>query len=117
MTTTTQKPVINLRPLERTVVNTPTQQDYTTLMRVLECSGWRWCAGDQDTRKDPTNLNWWNLYKEETCIGDHLSCKSLHLYPKRSTGGIKVILPEEFYRIEKVTLKDIFQINRWFDTR
>ena len=45
------------------IYNTKTQSDYDSLMSDLESKGYKWIS-----RKKPTALNFWNVYKENTCI-------------------------------------------------
>ena len=58
------KPKLDLTPIEKTTVYTPTQEDYWDLMRVYECGGWKWSVG----RSLPTQKSFWGDYKENTCI-------------------------------------------------
>jgi len=116
-----EKPTIMLKPLDHVAIHTPTRQDYKTLMRVCECADWNWCRGDQPIGQAPTKFDGWKCYKEETCISDDLHCKALH-YTSRSginnfllRQGYKILLPEDFYEFQKLSLRQILQINRWFD--
>jgi len=113
------KPILSLTPLEKTAVNTPTQEDYDVLMQVYECGGWKWNLGEL-----PTQFNCLNLYKEKTCV-----YAGIDFFSKR-TGIIrfndmdfyrendwKVIFPQEFYDTQnpKIHLKMLKEINKWFD--
>jgi hypothetical protein len=102
-----QKPNIKLTPLEKTVVNTPTRQDYTTLMRVYECGGWKW----EDEESPTFSAVPWN-FSETMCI--RAEDKPRYGF-KDEYEGYNIILPEEFYEIQKVSLRQILQINRWFE--
>ena len=45
------------------IYRTRTQSDYDSLMSDLESKGYEWIS-----RKKPTSKNYWNVYKENTCI-------------------------------------------------
>lgn len=115
-----EKPTIKLTPLEKTVVSTPTLQDFDILMRVYEC-------GDTirlwDSRLLPTQGKFFQTYKSETCVCETFfsSFKSSSLsYASKEhflDAGTRIILPEEFYEVQKVTLRQIIEVNRYFDTR
>ena len=45
------------------IYRTKTQEDYDALMYELEGKGYKWIS-----RKKPTTPNFWNVYKENTCI-------------------------------------------------
>ena len=46
-----------------TIYHTETIEDYDALMYELEGKGYKWIS-----RRKPTALNFWNVYKENTCI-------------------------------------------------
>jgi hypothetical protein len=103
----TQKPRITLTPLERTVINTPTKQEYTTLMRVYECGGWKWEEGVSPTYR---GMPW--DFSETICIRANDEPR----YGFRDEyEDYTIILPEDFYEIQKVSLRQLLQINRWFE--
>ncbi len=110
------KPKLNLTPIEKTVVSTPTQEDYWDLMRVYECGGWEWGDGTL-----PIRHNYWETYKEETCMEvgiDILRNKGKLGYAYREfyqrEGGI-IISTNEFYENQKITPEMLNEINIWFD--
>lgn len=111
--TQTQKPTIKLMPLEKTVVNTPTRQDYTTLMRIYECGGWKWNGGGTPTLCNLEKI--YEKYARKTCIEIRNDFHFAHSEYYKRAQICTVLLPEEFYEIEKVSLRDILKINRWFD--
>ena len=103
------KPRITLSPLEKTVVNTSTQEKYNILMQVYECGGWRWW--DKDL---PTWRNKWDDEKEKTCIegecGFGYSSKKYYRMNR-----YKVISTKKFYKIQNITPENIEEINEWFE--
>lgn len=105
----TLKPKIKLKPLEKTVVNTPTQKKYNTLMQVFECGGLVWANEDL-----PTQNNYWDHYREKTCIDAENEFKRgrKEFYQEE---GYKVISSQEFYGIQKITPKKIGKIEEWFE--
>ena len=117
-----EKPTIKLTPLEKTVVNTPTQHDFDTLMRVYECGGWKW-----DGDMLPTEVT---LPHVETIGVGLQTCLTTGTYNGKSEGKFawckfnearqdnkRIILPEEFYEIQRVTLRQVIEVNRYFDMR
>lgn len=60
----TQKPKLNLKPQPYIGISVETKEKYDELMRVYECAGWEWLGGDMPTGKD-----YWEYFKERTCIG------------------------------------------------
>jgi len=113
------KPIIKLEPIENTVVNTRTQDDYWTLMRVYECGGFRWM--DNGT---PFHKNKWPDHNEKTCISAGASTlgktDSRFGYERESYCrdiGWNIISPSEFYKNQKVTKKMINEINKYFDNK
>jgi len=124
-----EKPVLKLTPLPKRVVNPRTQEDYWTLMRILECGGLKW-----RDRTLPTSFNAWNIQggfqsgynKEETCIGvgagsglgsrKEFGYASKEFYLKK---GCKIITPQEFYDAQEppITTERIKEVNNWFGNR
>ena len=103
------KPKITLNELEKTVVNTPTQEEYTTLMQVYECGGWKWHGGCL-----PTQYNCWNEDKEETCI--EVENEFAYGSKKFNQGQrYEVISTQKFYDMQKITQGNINEINKWFE--
>lgn len=114
---TTEKPRITLTPLEKTVVHTPTQQDYDTLMRVYECGGWITINGKIPT-KFPSHFPSFFEYAYDAGICRGQREKFGWWSTNQAIEDDKtVILPEDFYEIQNVSLRQILQINRWFDAR
>ena len=103
------KPKLDLTPIEKTAVNTPTQEDYDGLMRVYECGGWRWVGGDL-----PTKYDRWEMGEERTSIDaeNGFAYDSKEFYQEN---GWNVISPQEFYQTQKVTPEMLNEINIWFD--
>ena len=105
-----EKPKITLSELEKTVVHTPTLEEYDTLMQVYECGRWKWVGENL-----PTGHNNWNVYKEETCI----RVKSGFTYGYEGycrKEGYDVILTQEFYDTQNITQENINEINSYFET-
>ncbi len=113
------KPVLKLKPIEKTTVNTTTQKDYWDLMRVYECGSWKWTSEDLPTQKD-----YWNTDKEENCINAGVDYPS-GIYNKGEFGygnikflqgeNWKIISIQGFYDIQKITPEILNEINVWFD--
>ena len=111
------KPIIKLTPLERTAVNTQTQEAYDTLMQVYECGGWRWYRGSSLTSGDH-----WKGYKEKICMDAgynfHNNQEGLICYgPTRDFNekGKEIISPQEFYNKQNITPEMINEINKYFE--
>jgi len=113
------KPKLNLTPMEETVVNTPTQEDYNQLVMVYECGGWEWYGGGL-----PTKYSNWDTLKEETCIDAGSD------YPSSDEGkfgraekewfeerGCKILTPQDFYDTQDppITREMLSEINEWFE--
>ena len=108
----TGKPIVKLTPIERTAVNTPTQEDYWNLMRVYECGSWRWIS-----EESPTQRSNWNKYEEKTCVGGadivHFGFGNREYYLQEKVWN--VISPQEFYDAQNITPEMLQEINIWFD--
>ena len=112
------KPRLKLKPIEKTVVHTPTQKDYWDLIRIYECGGWKW--GSEEL---PTQNNHWN-YEEETCVDAGVDYPS-GIYDKGMFGfadrkfyigeNWKIISTQGFYDTQKITPGMLNEINVWFD--
>ena len=103
------KPKIILKEFEKIAVHMPTQEEYNTLMQVLECGGQRWLGGDLPTQND-----YWNTYREETCIDAENKfqfCDKKFYHRKK----YKVISTQKFYNEQSITLENIDEINKWFE--
>lgn len=62
------------------IYNTKSQSDYDSLMSELGSKGYKWIS-----RKKPTALNFWNVYKENTCIkilGKNINFGSIEWHKK-----------------------------------
>ena len=116
------KPKLDLTPIEKTVVNTPTQEDYWDLMRVYELTGWKWGAGGL-----PTQKSFWDDYKENTCIEAGVDYPS-GVYNEGKFGyfgtafyqdlpGWNVITTQEFYQRQNITPEMLNEVNVWFDRK
>jgi hypothetical protein len=108
------KPKITLKPLEKTVVHTPTQEEGNALMQVYECGGWKWIHGDLPTKYN--NNYWESMYKEETCIDtkNRFVYGSKELYQR---AGRNVISIQEFYDKQKITPDILREIKNYFETK
>ncbi len=114
----TGKPILNLTLLEKTVVNTLTQEEYNELMRVYEIGSLR---VDESLRGGseilPTELDLWNDFKEKTCIGveeGQIVYAGKPFYLKRD---FKIISPGEFYDKQKITYPMLKEINNYFEKK
>ena len=111
-----EKPIINLSPLEKTAVKTPTQKEYNELMKVYEMGGWKWCTGYL-----PTELNRWESYKEKMCIsGETKSFDKNEQFGYCSEEFYKsekytIISTSDFYKKQGITKKDLNKINKYFE--
>ena len=112
------KPIVKLTPLEKTAVNTPTQEVYNELMRTYELGGWKWRGGGDL----PTQYDGWNDYKKDTCVDagyyDEKSNKEGFKFAKRKwyqSENWKIISPQDFYDIQNITPEMLQEINIWFD--
>lgn len=104
------KPKIILSPLEKTVVNTQTQEDYNTLIQVYECGGWDWgWQGDLPTQND-----YWSRYEGKTCIRAEggFKCANKRSYQREK---YQIISTQEFYDKQKISQENINEINKWFE--
>ena len=62
------------------IYHTATIEDYDALMYELEGKGYKWIS-----KKKPTALNFWNVYKEITCIkisGKKITYGPIHWHKK-----------------------------------
>ncbi len=112
------KPILKLKPIKKTVVNTTTQKDYWDLMRVYECGVWNWSGGYLATQK-----NYW-YDKEETCVDAGVDYPNgIYNKGKFGYGNIKfyrkenwkIISTQGFYDTQKITPEILNEINVWFD--
>ncbi len=113
------KPVLRLKPIEKTVVHTSTEEDYWDLMQVYECEGWKWSSGSL-----PTQSSVWNTNKEETCIAAGVNYPN-GIYDKGRFGftnrkfymrkNWKIISTQDFYDTQKITSEMFNELNVWFD--
>ena len=114
------KPILDLTPLEKTTVNTPTQESYIELIRVYECGDWKWSVG----RSLPTQKSFWGDYKENTCIEAGVDYPS-GVYDEGKfgyfgreffgSGGWGIISTQQFYETQKITPEMLNEVNVWFD--
>jgi len=116
-----RRPILNLTPIEKTAVNTPTQEDYWTLMRTYEIGGWKWASGELPTSR--MNL-WTTRYKQETCMGAGFDLsenrRERFKTDKRNFylgNDWNIISPQEFYDAQnpKITPEMLDEINAWFE--
>ncbi|MDO8516870.1 MAG: hypothetical protein Q7S33_01985 [Nanoarchaeota archaeon] len=113
------RPILHLTPLADVAVNTTTQEDYWILLRVYECGSWGWVGGESFT-----GVNYWIRYGSNTSIDAGVS------YNKRIIGKAcvspkeflishdwKIILPQEFYKIQKITPEILNEVNEYFEKK
>ncbi len=115
-----EKPVLKLKPIEKTTVNTTTQKDYWDLMRVYECGSWKWDDGGEL----PTQFNVWDKYREKTCVDAGIDHPS-GVYREGEFGfanrkfnqeiNWEIISTQGFYDTQKITPEILNEINVWFD--
>lgn len=112
-----RKPILELKPIEKTAVNTPTQEEYWDMMRVYECGDWKWASGTLPTEKN-------DLKKDLTKICVDAGIDSVTGNLKRFGYAFKIdylricyniISPREFYYEQGITPKMLKEINDWFD--
>jgi hypothetical protein len=108
---TNGKPVLKLISLEKTVIHTPTQKDYDTLMQIYETGNWWNCLLNEVS----TDNNFLSDTKKDTCIKaeQSYSYDSKEYYEKI---GLGIISTKQFYNIQKITPKMIQELNEWYDT-
>jgi hypothetical protein len=106
----TGKPQIELIVLEKTVVHTPTQEEYDVLMQVYEGGGWEWNGGDM-----PTDGNPWDWYTVGTYVevDKCISYDSKSIYKEER---YNIISPQKFYETQGITSDTLTEINNWFET-
>lgn len=119
------KPILQITPFSRTGISTPTEKDYLTLMRILECGGLKWRNGRLPTYQE---TDYWRDFRENTCIdaGVNYNLKekfngifgysSKNFYEREN---LKVISMQEFYNFQEppITSGIIKEINDWFENR
>jgi len=112
------KPVIKLKPLERTAIELPTEKIALEVMRICESGNWKCNSGNLPTEKE-----FWNKHKEKTCIdagysfSGNLLCRfgysSKEFYDDFKW---KIIKHTDFYDLQPdVTPEKIIEINTYFD--
>ncbi|MDO8516872.1 MAG: hypothetical protein Q7S33_01995 [Nanoarchaeota archaeon] len=116
-----RKPILNLTHLVKTAVNTPTQEDYNILMRVYECGGWKWNGGERVPTKE---INRWNMYSSNNCVCAGITFNTANLghfgYSSKSfyvSNNWKVISPQDFYQIQKITPEILNEVNEYFEKK
>ena len=118
------KPILDLTPLEKTTVHTPTQESYIELLRVYECGDWKWHESSS-----PAQLNlsinfpksFWESYKEETCVDAGVDFRKggvilngVFGYRKfDQSDGWKAISTQQFYETQNITTEMLQEINEW----
>ncbi len=103
------KPKLDLTSLEGTGVRVPTQEEYDILMQVYELGDWKRSSGNLSTHH-----NYWNEHKEETCV----RAEGEYAYGRKDffiSRGRNIISTQKFYEIQKRTLEDIKERNKWFE--
>ena len=85
-----------LKPLENTVVHTPTEAEFKELMQIYEDAGWVWHTGGE-----PTDKNIWGNYGSQSCVETtNMFCFSgINYY--RDSGG-KIITLQEFKKLQGI---------------
>ncbi|MBI2003890.1 hypothetical protein HYS72_00295 [Candidatus Pacearchaeota archaeon] len=114
-----KKPVLDLKPLEKTAVNASTQKEYNVLRMVYEIGGWKW-----DSALFPNQNQIWNVHGKNTCIEGGISLRknksgefghsSKHYYLRENW---KIISPETFYKRQGIETEQIETITKYFDGR
>ena len=112
------RPIIKLTPLEKTAINTKTQQEHNTLMQVYECGGWRWSGGELPTyskdRGDEEEISVTGGYVFYTNAINRFSWGFQRFY---LDNGWKVIPTKEFYNKQNITDDMIKEINEYFESK
>ncbi|MEK6844645.1 MAG: hypothetical protein AABX44_00125 [Nanoarchaeota archaeon] len=109
-----EKPKLNLTPLEKTVVEMLTQKEYDELMQVYEAGGWKWRSRDL-----PTFYNYFTKNKEKIIFVDagisySQDLKEFFEYRYEKLVNYETISVERFYEIQKITQKDLIELNEYF---
>src|SRR3989339_1924721 len=105
------RPILVLKELEKTAINTPTQESYDTLMQIYECGNWKWPNGIL-----PSDFNFWINYEKQTCIQ---TCNRFEFASKRYyENHRKIITTQEFCKFQDPQIRNmtIKEINKWFET-
>ena len=118
------QPVVNLKPLEKTTVNVRTEEEYMTLVRFFELTGWKWDSGDLPT--DTYSYDWDN-YEEDTCVdagidysidgrynGGRFSYDNMSY---AEGNGWDILSLQEFFDRQGISSSLVDRVNSWFDSR
>lgn len=94
---------------EKIAINTKTQEEYNELMKLLEKEDLRW-----EFNVKSTEINLWNIYKNETCITYDCSGDLMLEYCSKKfykENGYEIISYQDFIKSKKFTKKDLKE--RW----
>ena len=107
------KPKLNLTPLEKTIIEIPTQKEYDELMQVYEAGEWRWESKDL-----PTSFNYWTN-KEKIYVDAGISysngLKKFFKYGYEERNNYNVVSIKNFYGIQKITQENLIELNEYFE--
>lgn len=112
------KPKIKLNLGRKIAVNTPTNENYNELLRILSLKGYAWCGGE--SLVTPSIKDNWKHYGSQTCIDRDFSvtgAKHISYADKKffEDQGYSVMSLREFYESQGIDKKQIKALRRWFD--
>ena len=103
------KPYLDISNLPGTAVRIPTKEDYTLLMRVLECASWMWKSGAR-----PTSFDMWGDRKDSLYINVSRESKEI-TWGEVGTYDKPILSPGEFYAAQKVTPDLLEAVQQYFE--
>jgi len=106
---------IQIRHLEKTAVQVPTEEEFKELMHVLYMGKCLWRNGTSLISQDN---NHWNCYESDTCVATDRPNKKGGAYVMYESEffcwelGYKVISLEDFYREQEITPQEVEEIRK-----
>jgi hypothetical protein len=110
------KPIITLTPLTRTMVLTPTANDFDTLMQIYESANWKWIGG-----VFATSHGYWKEHQTDTCVSagyvsdlneGEFGCDTKCNFPKYQYTQLDL---EDFCKVQHLTQDKINELNSWYN--
>ena len=120
--------IIELTPMPYVGVHTDTREKYDYLMQIYELAGWNWAI----TNELPTQGNFWDNYKHETCVGIGAFKGLLKKEFQKGVFGYDPIVKdgeetysqfystislEDFFKQQNITKKTLEKIKDYYDLR
>jgi hypothetical protein len=119
------KPSCSITELNNTFVNVKTKKEMKELMRIFEINDVEWLGGfGLDSQFNSLNrINYWDYYKEETCVSAYTINKTLSsgfgfnsIKDLRGHKNIKVISLKEYKVKQLITPERIEKVNNYFNS-